>query len=317
MKKIISSVLSCWLLLVMSLNALSQDLPLACGGSKVRYTVNGLEGSLFHWEVSTGGKIIEDNNNTVDIAWGNHNGIQTIKVTQYNSIGCIANPVYGYVMVSSGKLNLDKDLTICEGQTYLLKINAPVKSVLWNTGSADTVLVVSKQGYYGADVTFQNGCKSSDSTYLTVYANPVFSLGRDTTICPGEQITLTAGVDASSYTWYNGETTSSIVVKDNPGIAWAKVTDQHGCSFTDTIILRPCSGNTLKNLVPNAFTPNNDNDNDTWRIDVLSKYPEASVAVYNRWGQLVYKADKNYPSQGWDGKLKRAAFAHGYLFLCN
>lgn len=266
----------------------------------MRYTVNGFEGSVFQWEV-TGGKVILDDNNTVDIAWDNNDGIHSIKVTQHNTIGCTANPVYGYVMVSGSKLNLDKDIAICDGQSYRLKVNAPIRSVLWNTGSSDTVLVISKQGYYEASVTFENGCKSKDSTFLTVYPNPVFSLGRDTTLCPGDMITLSAMADASSYIWSTGETSPSVIIKDNPGLAWARVTDSHGCSFTDTILIRSCSWNMLKDLVPNAFTPNNDNDNDTWRIDILVKYPEASVSIYNRWGQLVYKADKNYPSQGWDG----------------
>ena len=57
--------------------------------------------------------------------------------------------------------------------------------------------------------------------------------------------------------------------------------------------------------VPNAFTPNNDLDNDFFNI-VVPEGLEQSIPdlidefkVYNRWGQLIY--DNDNPDQGWDG----------------
>lgn len=50
--------------------------------------------------------------------------------------------------------------------------------------------------------------------------------------------------------------------------------------------------------IPNTFTPNNDGFNDIFKI----RGPQFSVfylAVYNRWGQLVYSTED--VSQGWDG----------------
>jgi gliding motility-associated-like protein len=291
----------CWAwLILLSQGIVGQDLPQACGGSKARYAVTGLPGSVFQWEV-TGGTIIEDHNDSADIRWDNLEGIHTIKVTQFNPLGCSANPVFGYVMVSAPKVDLDQNIHICDGQVYSLKANTSFQSILWSTGSTDSLIQISQTGYYKAEVTFPDGCKARDSTYLLVYPNPVFSLGKDTMVCEGETITLDPKAEATSYLWSTGETTPTISVNAKTGLIWAKLTDNHGCSFTDSIVVRPCNENVLKKLVPNAFTPNNDNDNDTWRIDILADYPDASVAIYNRWGQLVYKADKNYPSQGWDG----------------
>ncbi|MEY2868763.1 MAG: hypothetical protein RIR01_1226, partial [Bacteroidota bacterium] len=45
-------------------------------------------------------------------------------------------------------------------------------------------------------------------------------------------------------------------------------------------------------LVHNAFTPNNDDTNEVFKIDNIDDticYPENSVEIYNRWGILVYE----------------------------
>ena len=55
--------------------------------------------------------------------------------------------------------------------------------------------------------------------------------------------------------------------------------------------------------VPNAFSPNNDGTNDTWEIEGLDSYDQASVQVYNRWGQLVYNRSGEYTP--WDGTNKQ------------
>ncbi len=51
--------------------------------------------------------------------------------------------------------------------------------------------------------------------------------------------------------------------------------------------------------IPNAFTPNGDGINDTWIIDNIEMFPQATINVFNRWGQKVFEARGN--SEPWDG----------------
>ena len=87
------------------------------------------------------------------------------------------------------------------------------------------------------------------------------------------------------------------------------VTDTTGCSNSDTvgIFVNPYRCGESEVFVPNAFTPNNDGENDFLRVrgeDIQELY----FAIYNRWGEVVYEStDINMiseESKGWDGKHK-------------
>ena len=43
--------------------------------------------------------------------------------------------------------------------------------------------------------------------------------------------------------------------------------------------------------IPDAFSPNGDGINDTWLIRGLEEFPEATVTVYNRWGEAIFYSD--------------------------
>ncbi len=52
-----------------------------------------------------------------------------------------------------------------------------------------------------------------------------------------------------------------------------------------------------------TFTPNNDGYNDTWVIDSIEHFPEASIYVFDRKGNKVFSCDREYENT-WDGTYK-------------
>ena len=51
--------------------------------------------------------------------------------------------------------------------------------------------------------------------------------------------------------------------------------------------------------IPGGISPNGDGTNDFWDIQGLENYPDATVTVFNRWGQQVfYSTSKMFT---WDG----------------
>ena len=54
-------------------------------------------------------------------------------------------------------------------------------------------------------------------------------------------------------------------------------------------------------FVPDGFSPNNDGKNDVFRIpDIQFIYPDFTLEIYNRYGNLLFRGNKNKPE--WDGR---------------
>lgn len=69
-------------------------------------------------------------------------------------------------------------------------------------------------------------------------------------------------------------------------------------------------------IVPSAFTPNGDGENDNWQIIGLdTQFPDNSVTVFNRWGETIYESiPGSYSSKPWDGKYKNALMPVGSYY---
>ena len=54
-------------------------------------------------------------------------------------------------------------------------------------------------------------------------------------------------------------------------------------------------------FIPDGFSPNGDGVNDTFTIpDIQFIFPNYTLDIYNRYGNLMFSGDKNKPN--WDGK---------------
>src|SRR5437016_1900588 len=51
-------------------------------------------------------------------------------------------------------------------------------------------------------------------------------------------------------------------------------------------------------FVPNAFTPNSDGINDTFRVKG-ENLQDFKMLVYDRWGEVIFESTN--PNEGWDG----------------
>ena len=71
-----------------------------------------------------------------------------------------------------------------------------------------------------------------------------------------------------------------------------------GCAYSDALLI--AVGSPID--APNAFSPNNDGYNDTWDIYGLSQFPSATIEVFDRWGQSVFRS-VSYPNP-WAGKSR-------------
>ena len=77
-------------------------------------------------------------------------------------------------------------------------------------------------------------------------------------------------------------------------------TTRFGCEGDTSyheVIIQDCPY--LQLFIPNSFTPNGDNNNETFYVHGADKEEIKSLVIYNRWGERVYETFNNTP---WDGK---------------
>ena len=123
----------------------------------------------------------------------------------------------------------------------------------------------------------------------------------------GDEYTLTACAKDSKYNWEptnelgGCNTCDNYITKPFSNTTYTcNITNINGCKkkcIYDIELKDP-----LETLyVPNSFTPNNDNLNDTF-FPVIPYYKNATMQLFNRWGVLIYTT--NDIKNGWDGTFK-------------
>jgi gliding motility-associated-like protein len=155
--------------------------------------------------------------------------------------------------------------------------------------------------------TDNNGCLNSftATNIICVEAlpNASFSATPNSFSQPGEQISFTNNsTGASSYSWNFGDSNPISNLVDPTHVFEVGVQDSFiveliafslfGCSDTSflTIYNTPITDSVDTDIfIPTGFSPNNDNENDTWMVTGLEKYPNTIINVFNRWGQLLFE----------------------------
>jgi gliding motility-associated-like protein len=128
------------------------------------------------------------------------------------------------------------------------------------------------------------------------------------TIVPG--YVLEAGEGMASYLWNTGSTDDHITI-NLEGWYWVEMISQAGCYGLDSVYIKvpyECI------FIPNAFTPNGDGLNDTFRAYSRCPITYYRMLIYNRWGELLFESHDI--EEGWDGR-KNGKMCQGdaYVYL--
>jgi len=154
---------------------------------------------------------------------------------------------------------------------------------------------------YELTVTDNQNCTYTRS-YFVEQPTEIMIIETITKVSCIDQVDGTISVETSGGTppynwlWTTGEYTDFIEGLA-PGMYGLEITDNNNCLQSYDFVVPE---NALECLtIPNTFTPNGDNYNDVWNIKNLYLYPDATVQIYNRWGNLLYEANGDYTP--WDG----------------
>lgn len=82
----------------------------------------------------------------------------------------------------------------------------------------------------------------------------------------------------------------------------------------DTTATQGDSAPTSTLVMPNAFSPNDDQINDTYKPKQFTNIEEFHAIIYNRWGQRLYEWS-NPADDGWDGCYRGKPVKQGTYFV--
>lgn len=194
-------------------------------------------------------------------------------------------------------------------------------SLLWSTGATTTDLGNLPGGVYGVTLTDAQGCQATASVNIPAVevpvVNPWIGTFPSTSVSVSEGtagIVLDAGINPSQasisiFNWSPGTNvanpTAASTTVDAPdeGTYVYTVEARIGsCSDTGsvTLIVLP----TALRGMPDAFTPNGDDLNDTFKPAGAENVTYHVFHVYNRFGQKVYDGASN-EYEGWDGEFSK------------
>jgi gliding motility-associated-like protein len=195
------------------------------------------------------------------------------------------------------------DISICVGDTGILGAGNPSGGGLlysWspplglnNPNLPSPEVTINTTTTYSVTISSSNCPTKVDQAVVTVHPLPNVNTTGATTILQGGYTPLpTTG--ASQYYWSpaGSLTFANTCCPDAAPTTTTTYTvigvDQNGCANWDTVTVF-----VIPHEAPifyNTFTPNNDGENEVFFIGNLFRYPENSLEVYNRYGQLIFRA---------------------------
>ncbi|MCP4520194.1 MAG: gliding motility-associated C-terminal domain-containing protein [Cytophagales bacterium] len=239
-------------------------------------------------------------------------GENEITYTYTDENSCVNTGKTSITLIQQPSVEIEEDLILCEDTkgTLTTITSNPLVSYAWfrddqALNASNSTLEVDKEGTYQVEVDYR-GCKNTSEISTVDVVSINVKTGEDQVIMAGEEASLSANVitDAlnSNYTveWMSLTQTiteqNTIISPATSDTYVLTATDEYGCSASDEIFVRVMP----YVVIPNGFSPNGDDLNETWIIKNIEEYENASVKIYNRWGNEVYITYGGYDND-WDG----------------
>ena len=173
-----------------------------------------------------------------------------------NSFGCNSSANLAVIVIQSPSLSVVSDAyLICKGTAVNLSVTG-ANSYTWNTGSNSPTISITPTISGNYSVTGElNGCLSNTVISISVL-NPSVAISGNTAVCSGQSATLIAS-GATSYSWSNGGTGSSILINPTTNTVYTVYASTNSvsinCPSTNSINI---TVNALPNIVATVGSTN-------------------------------------------------------------
>ena len=238
---------------------------------------------------------------------GNIGGLQSLTIT-VNALPTLA---------------VSADQNICLGESVTLTATG-AGTLLWSTSETSTTIDVSPTitTIYDVSLTDGNGCEATDAITVTVQSSSTVNAVDD--IATTETDVLVNIDPAANDT--GDPLTINIITNPSNGIASVQsdgtidylplngymgsdsivysICDVFCAAICDTAVIRISITMDEGLTIPGGFSPNGDGVNEIFIIEGLDAYPENSLTIFNRWGDIIFTASPY--NNDWSGQAEGA-----------
>jgi len=263
-------------------------------------------------------------NGFLNYEWSNNATSSSITVTEAGTYDVTIIDNNGCTNSSSIEMLLDElnvDITSIDvncldersGVIEVLNVQGGMGPYLYSINSSplqsEVLFGALEAGSYEVSVEDIEGCAYSETITINPPTLPLINLGVDEELNLGDSLDITPQLSNSDVsiqwlpnTYLDCDTCINVTSKPFEMVTYtALITDDDGCTALDTITLSV--DRRSKVYIPNAFSPNNDGNN-----DLFSVYTDASIQsiiqfeVFDRWGNKVFSLDST--TKAWNGTYR-------------
>jgi len=203
--------------------------------------------------------------------------------------------------------------------TYDINSDSPLEGTRYNN---------LESGNYQVIVTDVDGCTASSSIDITTFERYNLEELKDTIIELGDILDINAESSipknvTTSETWvFNNialdqDVSSVSFTPIENGLLSYSILDENGCAYSTSMLVNILVNEKI--YIANAFSPNEDNNNDRFYIQGGATIATINyLSVYSRWGELVFEVEDalpNDPSSGWNGLVKGESPSNSDVFV--
>ena len=256
-------------------------------------------------------------------------GLHNVKLVAESNIGCksrVMDTTFQIHPKPQTRLDINDSCVFVPVIYNATDVGGNVASWHWNFGNglnagpATVTRTYATEGYRPLTLLSYTarGCKDTIVRPFTIYDNKSFA-GRDTVAAIDEPVQLFGrGETGMVYNWWpsvglnNPAIENPVAILDRDQLYKLSTVTSKGCRKETQILIKRYVGPEL--YIPTAFTPNRDGKNDLFKVVPVGIKSFGYLAVYNRYGELVFRTtDYN---KGWDGTFRGAELATGsFVFV--
>ncbi|MDG2152675.1 MAG: gliding motility-associated C-terminal domain-containing protein, partial [Crocinitomicaceae bacterium] len=181
------------------------------------------------------------------------------------------------------------------------------------TSSNSSIVLGNTSGVYILTALNDYFCSVSINAMQTITINSIPNMpivSGDTSYCENAEVAdIQVSEGLLSPTWYSDAALSQIIGNSEsltPSVILGATT--YYITSTENDCESPAAEVTItfeicEIIIPTAFTPDDDQINDTWELGNIDEiYPKNVVSIYNRWGNKIYESTQGtYNQNSWNG----------------